>query len=129
MLGTYALSAGYFDQYYLKAQKIRTLLRREFDGAFKRFDLLLAPSMPILPFGLGEKMEDPLQLYMCDIETVPANLTGIPSLSVPCGVSEGLPVGMQLMAPPFREDLLFQAGRLVEDLLPVDRSAGEFTHA
>ncbi len=129
MLGTYALSAGYFDQYYLKAQKIRTLLRREFDGAFKRFDLLLAPSMPILPFGLGEKMEDPLQLYMCDVETVPANLTGIPSLSVPCGVSEGLPVGMQLMAPPFREDLLFQAGRLVEDLLPVDRSAGEFTHA
>jgi len=128
ILGTYALSAGYFDQYYLKAQKIRTLIRREFDSAFKRFDVLVSPSMPILPFRLGEKLQDPLELYMCDMDTVPANLTGIPSLSVPCGLSRGLPVGLQIMAPPFREDLLFQVGRLVEEEIHVDRSAGEFTH-
>ncbi|MFQ6134906.1 MAG: amidase family protein, partial [Nitrososphaerales archaeon] len=128
MLGTYALSAGYFDQYYLKAQKIRTLIKRDFDAAFKKFDILLAPSMPVLPFRLGEKMKDPLALYMCDIDTVPANLTGIPSISVPCGVYQGLPVGVQIMAPPFREDLLFRAGLLIEESTPIDKTVGEFTY-
>ncbi len=128
MLGTYALSAGYFDQYYLKAQKIRTLLKREFDAAFKKFDVLVAPSMPVLPFNLGEKTKDPLELYMCDVDTVPANLTGIPSISVPAGLHQRLPVGVQIMAPPFREDLLFRVGLLIEDNVKIDRSVGAFTH-
>jgi aspartyl-tRNA(Asn)/glutamyl-tRNA(Gln) amidotransferase subunit A len=128
MLGTYALSAGYFDQYYLKAQKIRTLIKEELDAIFTKFDLLVAPSMPILPFRLGEKIDDPLELYMCDVATVPANLAGIPSISVPCGVSEGLPVGLQLMGPPFCEDVLFRTARLIEERMPVDREIGEFTH-
>ncbi|MEM2875764.1 MAG: Asp-tRNA(Asn)/Glu-tRNA(Gln) amidotransferase subunit GatA [Candidatus Bathyarchaeia archaeon] len=108
MLGTYALSSGYYNRYYLKALKIRTLVSRDFEKAFKRFDVLVAPTMPSPPFGLGEK-QDPLELYMCDVDTVPANLAGLPSISVPCGfTSSGLPVGMQVMAPPFREDLLFR---------------------
>ncbi len=128
MLGTYALSAGYFDQYYLKAQKIRTLIKRNFDAAFKKFDILLAPSMPVLPFRMGERLKDPLALYMCDIDTVPANLAGIPSISIPGGVYQGLPVGVQVMAPPFREDLLFRAGQLIEESTKIDKTVGEFTY-
>jgi aspartyl-tRNA(Asn)/glutamyl-tRNA(Gln) amidotransferase subunit A len=108
LLGTYALSAGYFNQYYLKAQKIRTLIRRDFQEAFKRFDVLIAPTMPILPFKIGEKIKDPLQLYMCDMDTVPANLAGIPAISIPCGFHNGLPIGMQIMSNSFREDLIFR---------------------
>jgi len=128
MLGTYTLSAGYFDQYYLKAQKIRTLIKQDFDRVFKKFDILVAPSMPILPFTLGEKLNDPLSLYMCDINTVPANLAGIPSISIPCGLSSGLPIGVQIMAPPFREDLLFKTGYLFEENVIIDKSVGEFTN-
>ncbi len=128
MLGTYALSAGYFDQYYLKAQKIRTLIKRNFDAAFKKFDILLAPSMPVLPFRMGERLKDPLALYMCDIDTVPANLAGIPSISIPGGVYQGLPVGVQVMAPPFREDILFRAGQLIEESTKIDKTVGEFTY-
>jgi aspartyl-tRNA(Asn)/glutamyl-tRNA(Gln) amidotransferase subunit A len=108
ILGTFALSAGYYDEYYLKAQKIRTLIKRDFEMAFKRFDVLIGPTMPILPFRIGEKVEDPLEMYMCDIDVVPANLAGIPSISIPCGFSMGLPIGLQIMAPPFREDLLLR---------------------
>jgi aspartyl-tRNA(Asn)/glutamyl-tRNA(Gln) amidotransferase subunit A len=108
ILGTFALSAGYYDEYYLKAQKIRTLIKRDFEIAFKRFDVLIGPTMPILPFRIGEKVEDPLEMYMCDIDVVPANLAGIPSISIPCGFSMGLPIGLQIMAPPFREDLLLR---------------------
>ncbi|MEM2529857.1 MAG: Asp-tRNA(Asn)/Glu-tRNA(Gln) amidotransferase subunit GatA, partial [Candidatus Bathyarchaeia archaeon] len=115
ILGTYALSAGYRDRYYIRAQKIRTLIREDFGKAFKKFDLIAGPTMPVLPFKIGEKL-DPLEIYMCDIETVPANLAGIPAISVPCGMSQGLPVGLQLMAPPFGEALLFRAGRIVEEL-------------
>jgi aspartyl-tRNA(Asn)/glutamyl-tRNA(Gln) amidotransferase subunit A len=128
MLGTYALSAGYFDQYYLKAQKIRTLLKKDFDNAFRKFDILVSPSMPILPFELGEKMKNPLELYMCDVNTVPSNLVGIPSISIPCGLVQGLPVGLQIMAPHFREDILFRLGKIIEDNISIDRTKGEFTY-
>lgn len=128
MLGTYTLSTGYFDKYYLKAQQIRTLIKRDFNKSFKKFDILLSPSMPILPFAIGEKINDKLALYMCDINTVPANLAGIPAISIPCGLSSGLPVGIQIMAAPFREDLLFSAGNLIEENVKIDKNVGEFTH-
>jgi aspartyl-tRNA(Asn)/glutamyl-tRNA(Gln) amidotransferase subunit A len=108
ILGTYALSAGYYDKYYLKALKIRTLIRRDFEQAFKKFDVLIGPTMPVPPFNLGEKIEDPLALYMCDVDTVSANLTGLPAISIPCGFANDLPVGMQILAPPLREDLMLQ---------------------
>ncbi len=114
LLGTYALSAGYFDKYYLKAMKVRTLIKRDFDEAFKRFDVLASPTMPILPPKIGEKVADPLSMYMCDIDTVPANLAGIPSISVPCGLVDGLPVGFQAMAPPLGEELLLRVGYALE---------------
>jgi aspartyl-tRNA(Asn)/glutamyl-tRNA(Gln) amidotransferase subunit A len=117
MLGTYTLSAGYYHKYYVKAQKVRTLLITEFKEAFKRFDLIAGPTMPILPFRIGEKVKDPLEMYMCDVDTVPANLTGFPAITIPCGFVEGLPVGLQLIAPPLGEELLFQVAKLIEDEL------------
>ncbi|MEM3079958.1 MAG: amidase family protein, partial [Thermoproteota archaeon] len=117
ILGTYTLSAGYYHKYYVKAQKVRTLLITEFKEAFKRFDLIAGPTMPILPFRIGEKVKDPLEMYMCDVDTVPANLTGFPAITIPCGFIEGLPVGLQLIAPPLGEELLFQAARLFEEEL------------
>ena len=110
ILGTYALSAGYYNMYYLKALKVRTLLQQDFEKAFKKFDVLIGPTMPTLPFKIGEKIQDPLALYMCDIDTVSANLTGLPSISIPCGFISSLPIGMQIIAPPFREDLLLRVG-------------------
>jgi aspartyl-tRNA(Asn)/glutamyl-tRNA(Gln) amidotransferase subunit A len=114
MLGTFALSAGYYDEYYLKAQRVRTLIRQELAGAFKNLELLVAPTMPILPFRLKEKLLDPLEMYMCDVDTVVANLAGIPAISVPCGSSQGLPIGVQIMAPAFKEDLLIRAAYTLE---------------
>jgi len=114
ILGTYALSAGYYDKYYLKALKIRTLIRRDFKNAFKKFDVLIGPTMPILPFKIGEKIQDPLALYMCDVDTVSANLAGLPAISIPCGFADGLPIGMQILAPPLREDLLLQVAYTFE---------------
>ena len=114
MLGTFALSAGYYDEYYLKAQRVRTLIRQELSRAFKNLELLVAPTMPILPFRLKEKLLDPLEMYMCDVDTVVANLAGIPAVSVPCGSSQGLPIGVQIMAPAFREDLLIRAAYTLE---------------
>lgn len=115
ILGTFTLSSGYYNRYYLKALKVRTLIRMDFEKAFKRFDVLAAPTMPTPPFKLGEKIENPLELYMCDIDTVPANLAGLPSISIPCGfTTSGLPVGLQLIAPPFREDLLFRVAYTFE---------------
>jgi len=115
ILGTFTLSSGYYNRYYLKALKVRTLIRMDFEKAFKRFDVLAAPTMPTPPFKLGEKIENPLELYMCDIDTVPANLAGLPSISIPCGfTSSGLPIGLQLIAPPFREDLLFRVAYAFE---------------
>ncbi len=108
MLGTYALSAGYYDAYYLKAQKVRTLIRREFDQAFEKCDALVSPTSPTVPFRLGEKLEDPLQMYLSDVCTLPINIAGIPAVSIPAGFSNGLPVGMQIMAKPFNEEILLQ---------------------
>jgi len=103
MLGTYALSSGYYDAYYLKAQKVRTLIKRDFDEAFARFDALVSPVAPSVAFKLGEKTEDPLSMYLSDVFTVTVNAAGIPGLSVPCGLADGLPVGMQILGKPFDE--------------------------
>jgi aspartyl-tRNA(Asn)/glutamyl-tRNA(Gln) amidotransferase subunit A len=114
ILGTYALSAGYYSKYYLKALKVRTLIRNNFEEAFKKFDVLIGPTMPFPPFKIGEKIEDPLALYMSDVDTVAANLAGLPAISVPCGFADGLPVGMQIMAPPLKEELTLQAAYTFE---------------
>ncbi len=108
ILGTYALSAGYYSKYYVKALKVRTLIRNDFETAFKKYDVVIGPTMPFPPFKLGEKIADPLALYMSDVDTVSANLAGLPAISVPCGFTDGLPIGMQIMAPPLREDLTLQ---------------------
>ncbi len=118
ILGTYALSAGYYNKYYLKALKVRTLIRRNFEEAFKKFDVLIGPTMPFPPFKIGEKIKDLLALYMSDVDTVSANLAGLPAISVPCGFTNGLPIGMQIMAPPLREDLTLQAAYAFEQNTP-----------
>jgi aspartyl-tRNA(Asn)/glutamyl-tRNA(Gln) amidotransferase subunit A len=107
MLGTYALSAGYYDAYYLKAQKVRTLIRREFDEAFTKYDALLTPTSPTVPFKIGEKANDPVQMYLSDVCTLPINIAGVPAISIPAGFAQGLPVGMQLIGKPFSEETLF----------------------
>lgn len=114
MIGTYALSAGYYDAYYLKAQQVRTLLRSEFDQAFAKYDLILTPTSPVLPWPIGEKAEDPLAVYLADICTVSANLAGIPGISIPCGFADGLPVGMQLMGKALSEDVLLRVAHHYE---------------
>jgi len=114
ILGTYALSAGYYNKYYLKALKVRTLIRNDFEEAFKKYDVLIGPTMPFPPFKIGEKIADPLALYMSDVDTVSANLAGLPAISVPCGFTEGLPIGMQILAPPLREDLTLQTAYTFE---------------
>lgn len=116
MLGTYALSAGYYDAFYLKAQRVRTLIRRDFDTAFERCDVVCTPTTPTPAFALGEKTDDPLQMYLADIFTLPPSLAGLAALSTPCGLSpEGLPVGLQLVAPPFEEERLCTVAQAVED--------------
>jgi len=114
ILGTYALSAGYFEQYYMKALRIRTLIRRDFEKSFKHVDVIIGPTMPVLPFDIGERIDDPLKLYMCDILTVPANLTGYPAISVPCGFRKGLPVGLQIIGKPFDEGTILRAAYTFE---------------
>ena len=114
MLGTYALSAGYYDAYYLKAQRVRTLIRQELDEAFKQFDALVTPTSPSVAFKLGEKTDDPVQMYLNDIFTQPANIAGIPGISVPCGIADGLPVGLQIMAGHLREETLLRVAYAYE---------------
>ena len=114
ILGTYALSAGYYDAYYLKAQKVRTLIHREFEQAFERYDALITPTSPTVPFKMGEKMDDPLQMYLSDVCTLPINIAGIPGLSVPAGFTDGLPVGMQILGKPFSEEMLLRIGYAYE---------------
>ncbi|MBO8142844.1 MAG: Asp-tRNA(Asn)/Glu-tRNA(Gln) amidotransferase subunit GatA, partial [Firmicutes bacterium] len=117
MLGTYVLSAGYYDAYYLKALKVRTLIRRDFEAAFSEVDVLLAPTAPTTAFRLGERIDNPMLMYATDILTIPANLAGLPALSMPCGVdSQGLPIGMQIMGPPFGEEAVLQAAYTYEQL-------------
>jgi len=110
MLGTYALSAGYYDAYYGKAQKVRTLIKQDFENAFKKVDLILTPSAPTPAFKIGEKSSDPLQMYLSDIFTISCNLAAVPGMSIPCGFSEkGIPIGMQLLASNFDEQTMFKA--------------------
>jgi len=106
MLGTYALSAGYYDAYYLKAQKVRTLIKQEFEQAFEKYDALVTPTSPTVAFKLGEKLEDPMQMYLSDVCTLPINIAGIPAISIPAGFAGGLPVGMQIMGKPFNEETI-----------------------
>ncbi len=116
MLGTYALSSGYYDAYYLKAQKVRTLIIEDFKKVFEDVDVIIAPTSPTTAFKLGEKAKDPLSMYLSDILTIPVNLAGLPALTVPGGRdSKGLPVGVQLIAPHFREDLLYKIGKFIEE--------------
>jgi aspartyl-tRNA(Asn)/glutamyl-tRNA(Gln) amidotransferase subunit A len=110
MLGTYALSAGYYDAYYLKAQKVRTLIRQEFDQAFSKYDALLTPTSPTTPFCIGEKTNDPVQMYLSDVCTLPINIAGVPAISIPAGFAGGLPVGMQIIGKPFSESTLLKIG-------------------
>ena len=110
MLGTYVLSAGYYDAYYLKAQKVRTLIKRDFENVFKNFDLILTPTTPTPAFKIGEKVSDPIQMYLSDIFTISVNLAGVPGVSVPCGFSAGgLPLGLQLIGKPFEEAAMLRA--------------------
>ena len=115
MLGTYALSSGYYDAYYAKAQAVRTLIRQDFDRVFQDVDLLVTPVMPTPAFQLGEKIEDPLQMYLSDLYTISASLAGLPAISLPCGYSrKGLPIGMQILGRPFEEDVVLRAARAYE---------------
>jgi aspartyl-tRNA(Asn)/glutamyl-tRNA(Gln) amidotransferase subunit A len=115
MLGTYALSAGYYDEYYLKAQKARVLVRRRLEALFEEVDLILLPTSPTTAFRLGDRVEEPLAMYLADVFTVFANLGGLPAISIPAGTDlAGLPIGVQLLAPRWREDLLFRAARALE---------------
>jgi len=110
MLGTYALSAGYYDAYYKKALQVRTLIRREFDAAFARCDVLVTPTSPTVAFRLGEKTADPVAMYLNDVFTLPVNIAGLPGMSVPCGFVDGLPVGLQFIGKPFDEATLLRVG-------------------
>lgn len=114
MLGTYALSAGYYDAYYLKAQKVRTLIKQDFDQAFGKFDVLVGPTSPTTAFKIGEKATDPLQMYLSDIFTLSQSLAGITAISIPCGFVEGLPVGLQIMGPAFGEETILRVAYAYE---------------
>ncbi|HHV25181.1 MAG TPA: Asp-tRNA(Asn)/Glu-tRNA(Gln) amidotransferase subunit GatA [Methanosarcina sp.] len=114
LLGTYALSAGYHDKYYLKALKVRTLVKKDFDRALSKVDVLMAPTMPNPAFKIGETIEDPLTLYLSDVNTCPINLAGLPSISVPCGFTDGLPIGLQIMGKPFDEPTVLRAAYTFE---------------
>jgi len=116
MLGTYVLSAGYYEAYYLRALKARTLIRQDFDRAFEQVDCIITPVSPCLPFKLGEKIGDPLQMYLVDIYTVSLNLTGLPGISVPCGTVQSLPVGMQIMGRAFDEETILQVAYAYEQI-------------
>ena len=115
MLGTYALSAGYYDAYYLKAQKVRSLIRQDFANAFSRCDVLISPVAPTTAFRIGEKTADPLQMYLTDVCTTPINLAGLPGVSIPCGFDgTGLPIGLQFVGPPFGEATVLRAAHAYE---------------
>jgi aspartyl-tRNA(Asn)/glutamyl-tRNA(Gln) amidotransferase subunit A len=122
IIGSYVLSSGYYGKYYMKAQKIRSLLKQEIASLYKKYDVLIAPTMPILPFKFGERIDDPLKMYSIDVDTVLANLTGIPAISVPAGFSKGLPIGLQIMAKESQEQTLFDAASLFESTANVQRS-------
>jgi aspartyl-tRNA(Asn)/glutamyl-tRNA(Gln) amidotransferase subunit A len=120
MLGTYALSAGYYEAFYGQAQKVRTVIREEHAAAFEDFDLLVSPTSPTVAFELGARTANPLAMYAADVLTIPSNLAGLPGLSIPCGLSDGLPVGLQLIGPQFSENALFRAAHALERALAFD---------
>jgi len=122
IVGSYVLSSGYYGKYYLKAQQVRSLIKRELKALFKKYDILIGPTMPILPFKIGEKIADPLRMYLVDINTVVANLAGMPAMSVPAGFTDGLPVGLQIMADEFQEQTMLDAAYLFEQAAKVQRS-------
>ena len=127
MLGTYVLSAGYYDAYYLRAQRVRTLFRRDFEAAFRDVDAIVAPVSPTVAFALGEKVDDPLAMYLADVYTLPASLAGIPAISVPCAPAPAttsrpeLPIGLQLMGPALAEERLFALAAAFEQTCPPRR--------
>jgi aspartyl-tRNA(Asn)/glutamyl-tRNA(Gln) amidotransferase subunit A len=123
MLGTYALSSGYYDAYYGRAQQVRTKVAEDFRAAFERFDLLVTPTAPSVAFRLGEKVEDPLAMYLSDVCTVPMSLAGIPAISIPNGLSDGLPVGLQICGPAFSENRILSAAYALEQAIAFDGSA------
>jgi aspartyl-tRNA(Asn)/glutamyl-tRNA(Gln) amidotransferase subunit A len=108
MLGTYALSAGYYDAYYLKALKVRTLIKQDFEKAFGKCDVLISPTAPTVAFKIGEKTADPLSMYLSDIATIPVNLAGLPAISIPCGFAQGMPIGLQIIGKAFAEEILLR---------------------
>jgi aspartyl-tRNA(Asn)/glutamyl-tRNA(Gln) amidotransferase subunit A len=114
MLGTYALSSGYYDAYYKKAQQVRTLIKHDFDQVFEKFDLIIGPTAPTPAFKIGEQVDDPLTMYLNDICTIPVSLAGVPAISVPCGTAEGLPVGLQIIGKPFDEQTVLRAAHAFE---------------
>ena len=120
MLGAYALSAGYYEAYYGQAQKVRTVIAQEHAAAFRDFDVLVSPTSPTVAFRLGEKAENPLAMYLSDVLTIPSNMAGLPGLSIPCGLSDGLPVGFQLIGPQFSENTLFRVGHALEGSIGFD---------
>ena len=114
MLGTYALSSGYYDAYYVKAQKVRTLIKQDFDRAWEQVDAIVAPTSPTVAFPLGARTDDPYQMYLADVFTIPANMAGIPGVAVPCGFSDGLPVSLQILGPAFAEDIILRVAHAYE---------------
>jgi len=120
MVGTYALSSGYYDAYYATAQKVRTVIKREHEALFERFDLLVSATSPTVAFPIGEKAADPLAMYLSDVLTIPSNMAGLPGLNIPCGLSDGLPVGLQLVGPQFGENTIFRAAHALEQAIGFD---------
>jgi aspartyl-tRNA(Asn)/glutamyl-tRNA(Gln) amidotransferase subunit A len=123
MIGTYALSSGYYDAYYGQAQKVRTLIARDFAAAFEKADVLVSPTSPFVAFGIGERVADPMAMYVNDLCTLPASLAGTPAISVPCGLSEGLPVGLQIMAPTMADDRCYRVAATFEAAVEPIRTA------
>jgi aspartyl-tRNA(Asn)/glutamyl-tRNA(Gln) amidotransferase subunit A len=118
ILGTYALSAGYYEAYYGQAQKVRTLITHDFNAAFEQVDVLVAPTTPFVAFPFGSRTADPYQMYLADLYTIPSNLYGGPAISVPAGLSEGLPVGLQIMAPTMADDRMYRVAAALETAIP-----------
>jgi len=114
MLGTYALSSGYYDAYYVKAQKVRTLIKQDFERAFEKVQAVVAPTSPTVAFQIGARTDDPYQMYLADVFTIPANMAGIPGLAVPCGFANGLPVSLQILGKPFDESTILKVGHAYE---------------
>jgi aspartyl-tRNA(Asn)/glutamyl-tRNA(Gln) amidotransferase subunit A len=129
MLGTYALSSGYYDAYYKKAQQVRRLITADFESVFSKFDAVVCPTSPSTAFKFDEKTADPLQMYLSDIATIPANLAGLPGISLPCGLGNGLPVGLQLLGAPVSDALLLKIAHAYESAAAISLSSPLLAHS